>query len=250
MRFRIRAFATHLGASALTLSVILGALYVGWYKWPGWYLTGVASVVLVMVGVDVVVGPLLTLVIASPAKQRRLLARDVGVIILVQLIALLYGTVQLWNGRPLYLAFSENVLQLVQAYDIPADEAELGATENPTLAPRWYSLPRWIWAPLPPDEGERKKIVDAAMTGGTDVIGMPRFYKTWESGLPALKMQLKPMAAVTYFFPDQKKKLRERMLAAGLNPDQSNAITLTGRNKFLLAVFDPANLQLVALLHP
>src|SRR5580692_3227841 len=54
MKFRLKALGLHLSASACTLSLILGALYLGWYSWPGWALTDVTHVVVVMVGVDVV----------------------------------------------------------------------------------------------------------------------------------------------------------------------------------------------------
>src|ERR1700761_2359944 len=151
MRFRFKVFAIHLLSSATVLGLILGGLYLGWYRWPGWYLTDVSTVVLVMVGVDVVLGPSLTCIVANQSKPRRELTRDFGIIVAVQLCALAYGSYSLWNGRPLYYAFSERVLQLVQAYDINADEARLGREQNPSLAPHWYSLPRWVWAPLPQD---------------------------------------------------------------------------------------------------
>ena len=83
MNFRFKAFGLHLLCSIVALTTILGALYLGWYRWPGWYLADVSRVVLVMVGVDVVVGPLLTFIIASKKKPRRELARDVGIIIAV-----------------------------------------------------------------------------------------------------------------------------------------------------------------------
>src|SRR5580693_129350 len=118
MRFRLAALGLHLLASCVVLTVILGGLYLGWYRWPGWYLADVSQVVFVMAGVDLVVGPLLTFVIANAGKPRRVLARDIAVIVAIQLFALIYGTMSIWNGRPLYYAFSENVLQIVQAYDI------------------------------------------------------------------------------------------------------------------------------------
>ena len=173
MHFRLKLFALHLLSSATVLTLILGCLYFGWYRWPGWYLTDVSRVVLVMICVDVVLGPTLTLIIGNQKKSRRELTRDIGIIVVVQLCALTYGSVQLWNGRPLYYAFSENVLQLVQAYDIDANEAKLGRERNPALAPHWYSLPRWIWAPLPQDPDERQKIFQDAISGGDDVISMP-----------------------------------------------------------------------------
>lgn len=189
MKFRFKALGLHLLASTVALSSILGLLYLGWYRWPAWYLTDVSYVVIVMAGVDIVVGPLLTFVIARSSKPRRELTRDIAMIVAVQLCALIYGTGSLWNGRPMYYAFSESVLQLVQAYDIDAQESALGRQQNPDLAPHWYSLPRWISAPLPQDSLEREKIVSSAITGGDDVISMPRYFKSWEQGLPALRKQ-------------------------------------------------------------
>ena len=216
MRFRLKAFGLHLLASAVVLTLVLGTLYLGWYRWPGWYLADVLHVVTVLAGVDLAVGPLLTFVIARSSKPRRELTRDVAIIVAVQLFALLYGTVSLWNGRPLYYAFSENVLQLVQAYDIDAHELALARQQNAELAPHWYSLPRWIWAPLPLDSHERDRIVASAIVGGDDVISMPRYFKRWEQGLPALRTQLKKLDDLGFFSSADKNALKERMRAAGI----------------------------------
>jgi hypothetical protein len=247
MRFRLKAFSLHLLSSAAVLTLILGCLYFGWYRWPGWYLTDVTKVVVVMICVDVVLGPTLTLIIANQKKSRRELTRDIGIIVAVQLCALTYGSVSLWSGRPLYYAFSENVLQLVQAYDIDANEAKLGRQQNPALAPHWYSLPRWIWAPLPEDPDQRGKIVTAAVSGGDDVISMPRYFKRWEDGLPSLRKQLKKVDDVGYFAKGEKNKLKEKIKSTGMSDDQLDTMPLTGRGHPLLAVIDPKSLKIVAV---
>jgi hypothetical protein len=247
MHFRLKAFALHLLSSATILTLILAALYFGWYRWPGWYLTDVTRVVLVMVCVDVVLGPTLTLIIANQKKSRRELTRDIGIIVAVQLCALTYGSVSLWNGRPLYYAFSESVLQLVQAYDINDSEAALGRQQNPSLAPHWYNLPRWIWAPLPQNPDERQRIFEAAISGGDDVIAMPRYFKRWEEGIPSLRSQLKKVDDVAYFSKGQKKTLKDKMKAAGMADDQIDTIPLTGRGHPLLAVLDPTSLKIIAV---
>jgi hypothetical protein len=247
MRFRLKAFSLHLLTSAAVLALILGSLYFGWYRWPGWYLTDVTRVIIVMVCVDVVLGPTLTLIIANKNKPRRELARDIGIIALVQVCALAYGSVSLWNGRPMYYAFSESILQLVQAYDIDESEAKLGREQNPALAPHWYNLPRWIWAPLPNDTEARQKIVGAAISGGDDVISMPRYFKPWQEGLPSLRSQLKKVDDVAYFAKSEKKKLKEKMRAAGIADDQADVMPLTGRGHPLLAVIDPTNLKITAV---
>jgi hypothetical protein len=248
MRFRLSALGLHLFASCLLLSLVLGPLYFAWYRWPGWYLANVIQVTLVLAGVDLVLGPCFTFIIASAATPRRVLAREIAVIAVLQLCALAYGTASLWHGRPLYYAFSESVLQLVQAYDIDPSELMLARRENAPLLPHWYSLPRWIWAPPPQDAGEHDRIVQSAINGGDDVIAMPRYYRPWEAGLPALRAQLRKVDEISYFSGADKKLLEERMRAAGLATDQSNAIPLTGRGRPLLAVFDPAHLEIKAFI--
>jgi len=247
MKFRFKALGLHLMASATALMLIFGALYFGWYRWPGWYLADVSQVVFVMAGVDVVVGPLFTFIVAGANKPRRVLARDITVIVAIQLVALTYGAMSIWSGRPLYYAFSENVLQVVQAYDISPGEVDLARRQKAALAPHWYSLPRWIWAPLPEDSHERGRIVASAVAGGDDVISMPRYFKPWEQGLPALRTQLKKVDDVGYFSSIDKKKLKAQLQAAGLSADAPTALPLTGRGHPLLAVFDPASLTIIAI---
>jgi hypothetical protein len=247
MLFRLRAFGLHLLGSATVLTLVLGTLFLGWYRWPGWYLADVLQLVVAMVGVDLVLGPLLTFVVANKTKSMRELKRDIAIIIAVQLSALTYGSISLWNGRPLYFAFSENVLQMVQAYDIDSAEAALGRERNPGLAPSWSSLPRWIWAPLPKDPEERQKIFGSAISGGDDVISMPQYFKPWEAGLPSLREQLKKVDDVAYFSPGQKKKLKANMIAAGMSAEQLDTMPLTGRGHPLLAVFDLKTLKITAI---
>jgi len=246
MKFRLKAFGLHLLASTLVLTLIFGGLYLGWYRWPGWYLADVSQVVFVMAGVDLMLGPTLTFVIAGSNKTRRALTRDIAMIVAIQLCALIYGTVSIWNGRPLYYAFSEDVLQIVQAYDIEPQERALARRQKAELAPHWYSLPRWIWAPLPQDPDERNRIVASAVSGGSDVISMPRYFKRWELGLPALRSQLKKVDDIKYFSAAEKKRLKERMRTAGVAADQPDTIAMTGRGRPLLAVFDPAGLKITA----
>jgi len=248
MSFRATAFRIHLLASATALALVLGLLYAGWYRWPGWYLTGAVNLAAIMVGVDVVLGPMLTLIVANPRKPRRELRRDIGMIVAIQLLALAYGATTLWRGRPLYYAFSVNMIQLVQATDLDPRQVRYADHARLPLAPRWDSLPRWIWAPLPDDPKLRASIEQSAITGGYDVISMPRYFKPWSQGRSALRARLKKVAALRFFSAAQIAVLERRMRRAGLAPDVANSIPLTGRGPPLLAVFDPTTLRLLRVL--
>jgi hypothetical protein len=248
MRFRFRAFGLHLSASAVVLTLVLGSFYFGWYRWPGWYLADALTVVAALAGVDLALGPLLTFIVARASKPRVVLRRDIGIIVVIQLLALSYGATSLWKGRPLYYAYSEGVLEQVQAYDIDGQEADLGRQQNPDLAPHWYSLPRWIWAPLPKDPREHDRIMKSAVAGGDDVISMPRYFKPWAQGLPELRERLKNVDDQPYFSAAEKKILKQRLQSAGRPTDRMNSMALTGRARPLLVIFDPASLKIEALI--
>ncbi len=244
MHFRLKLFRLHLAASALVLSVVLGGFYLGWYHWPGWYLAVVTRVVVVMAGVDLALGPLLTFVIANPGKERRVLARDIACIAVIQLLALGYGSVQLWRGRPLFYAFSGGILQVVQAYDLDAQDAQLAHSSGAVFAPHWYSLPRWVYAP---DPGTG---VTAAGAKRLDFSTMPINFRPWDEGLVELRTRLEPINASRYFIFNEKAALRARIQKAGLHPEEHNSLPMMGRGRPLLVVFDWSTLKIEAILKP
>jgi hypothetical protein len=248
VKFRLKAFGLHLSGSATALTLVLGAFWLGWYRWPGWYLASALQIVGILVLVDLVLGPTLTLIVANPGKPRSELTRDITIIVVVQLIALAYGGVTLWSGRPLYYTFSVDRLELVQASDLKAGDISVARRGNPALAPFWYSLPRWIWAPLPEDADEAQRIVTAALSGGPDVIQLPRYFRPWEQGLPELRKHLQKLDEMPYFSPAEKRRLTSRLAQLGLVPDQANAMVMWGGSRRLLAVFDLETLRIRALL--
>ena len=250
MRFRFKAFGLHISASVTLLTLILGALCLGWYRWPGWYLTGALHVLVIVAIVDLALGPSLTFIVANPRKPRRVLARDIGVIVTVQLAALVYGAATLWLARPLYYPFSVDRLQMVQASDLEAREIALARQQNPALAPHWYSLPRWIWAPLPEDPDEAAKIVGSTLFGGQDVVQMPRYFKSWEQGLPKLRQQLARIDDVKGLSKAERQALRTRMSQLGLAPGERNALLMWGDVRRVLVIFDPGTLRIRAILKP
>jgi hypothetical protein len=230
LRFRLKAFGFHLSASATLLTLVLGSLYLGWYRWPGWYLAGVSGVVIIMMTVDVALGPLLTLVIASSTKPRRELARDIAMIAAVQLTALVYGATTLWQGRPLYYVYAVNRLEMVQAGGIDSSERVQMRTQEPELAPHWYSLPRWVSAPFDPK---------------------PQDFKAWDRGIPELRRHLSKVGDERMFNRTQRESLERTMERLGLAVNQPNTIPFHGSaGRLLLAVFDRKSMRLEASLAP
>lgn len=241
MRFRFKMLGWHFGASMATLLLVLGTLYLGWYRWPGWYLSGVLKILPIAIGVDAVLGPLMTFLIANPNKPRAELGRDIAVIVGVQVLALGYAAFTLWSGRPLYYAYSGKEISIVQAADIEPAEITLGQQTNPDFAPYWYSTPKWVYAPNATGKAGPSK-------DGSDSTEIPSDMLAWDKGLSDLRKKLKKVDDWNYFFVKQRNVLKKHMAEQGLAVDAANTMPMTGKGAPLLAVFDTNTMTIRVLL--
>ncbi len=66
-----RAFAIHLTASVTIFLIFLGIMFFVWYPAPYFEIDGGWRVLRILAGVDVVLGPLLTLIVFEPGSYRR-----------------------------------------------------------------------------------------------------------------------------------------------------------------------------------
>lgn len=238
MNFRLRAFGLHLFASFTVLTLILVSLYAGWYYWPGWYLLGAETVVALLIMVDLGLGPLATLVVSNPAKPRQEWRRDVAFVVLVQLVALGYGIHALWIGRPLFYVLSLDRIEVVSSVAFKGDTVEMARRKGARILPDWHTLPRWIWAPLPDDPGERERIIASAIGGGDDVVVLPQYFRPWAEGRAALSEQLLPMSRFSGHNALTEADYRTRLAALGLPEARLGALPVKGGRRDGAWIFD------------
>src|SRR5688572_1913520 len=138
---RWKASSIHLALSALLLSVIAVVLIWRWYP-PGLFHMARADTLLMLIGgVDLVLGPLLTLIVFKQGKKS--LKFDLTVIALLQVAALVFGLHTVWQSRPVFLVASDTRMTLLYANEIdPADLAEAPAAyrELSALGPRTVAV--------------------------------------------------------------------------------------------------------------
>lgn len=101
---RIKAFLIHLGISGL---IFLGLLYLIvfiWYPQPYFAADGGWQGIRLVTGIDMVLGPLLTLIVFKSGKPG--LKFDLSVIALVQLSALLWGVWTVYDQRTAMVTYA------------------------------------------------------------------------------------------------------------------------------------------------
>ncbi len=246
--FRLKALAIHMLCSAVVLTLVVGGLYIGWYYSPLWHLMGASTVVGVLIMVDMGLGPLATVVVASPKKPRSELRRDIALIVVLQLAALGYGVHALWAMRPLFLVFSGDRAEVISATAIDAPEVEAAvASGQVSLLPAMARLPTWVWAPLPEDEEARTNIVAGAIMGGKDVTAMPMYYQPLTAAGDALRNQLIPMDRVRGLKSLLPGEFERRLSAIGRNVEDLGVLPIEARAHDGAVIFDRKTLEPLAI---
>jgi len=195
--FRLRAVALHLLASALIAALAAALVFLLWYPSPYSTLAGGTSLFLLIVAVDVVMGPALTAVAASPGKGRAELTRDSAVIVVLLLAA--FGYVQ----YTMALAYEIDRFRVVTAADIePASLVEA----PPGLQTLSWVGPRQIAAVKPADPAEQMRAMELGL-GGFDLWTQPKYWRDYGPLADTAWKAVRPVPVVLAKYPKMAGKV-------------------------------------------
>lgn len=169
---RWKASAIHLGISILIVATLGTLLLLTCYPPAYAWAMGGLDLIGILMGVDITLGPLLTLFIWNTEKPS--LRFDVAVIALVQTLALGYGLYSIFWARPVYMVFAIDRFDLVTAAEIPETELKKARREEFRSLP--LAGPRIVAVQNPSDSAERAKILFSAISGGADLPQLPQYY--------------------------------------------------------------------------
>jgi hypothetical protein len=242
-RLRAAALAAsiHLICS-LVVAALAGVLVFGmWYPYPYRELSGGRELFFLIVGVDVVCGPLLTMVLFNPAKPRAELWRDLGLVAFIQLGALGYGLFTVWHARPLFLVQEVDRFKVVMAPDL--DAASIAALPA-SLQPLPWSGPRVVAIRPPANVEEKNHILFAAIEGGRDYAERPEFYLSYEgeNALKSLK-SAKPLVLFLKRWPDQQAAAEKLAAEKKIDLTQWVYLPVTGRQDWVALLDKKGQIQ-------
>jgi hypothetical protein len=187
LRLSAKPSAIHLGISFTIALLAMAVIFLLWYPGELAQLQGVSSLVLIMIGVDVVIGPLITLIIFVPGKKS--LRFDLTVIAALQTGALFYGLQTIHGGRPAYVVFSVDRFDVVAYQNVDRGSLERGAYEMKVSPLK----PKWAGARMPDDPKLRSDILVSALRGGPDLQHLPEYFLPLEDLRGEMLAQLRPM---------------------------------------------------------
>lgn len=175
LKHRLRAAGIHLLSSLAVALVAASLVLTVWYPWPYRVVSGGQSLLLILMTVDIVIGPLLTLAVFNTGKPARELRRDLAVIIALQLAALSYGLYTVYQARPVVLALEVDRFRVTSAIDVVKSELPQALQEFRSLS---LTGPRLVTTATP----NREQRLDAIVLGlgGADLGSRPSFWRPWD----------------------------------------------------------------------
>jgi hypothetical protein len=231
-----KAAATHFLLSVLVALVAATLVFGLWF--PGAYrdMAGGTELFLLIVTVDVVCGPLLTLVLFNPLKARRELFLDLGIVALVQLAALVYGLWTLWDVRPLYLPHEFDRFKVVSLNDLRGANTSVLPE---AMQPSFFKGPMQVGLRLPKDTEERNKVLFAALSGGADYGERPDFYVPFDASAAA-KTIVRSKSVKDYLsrYPELRPSVEKIAVALNQPVDQLRYLPIKARKDWI-AVLTP-----------
>lgn len=192
---RWRAAAIHVGLSAIIAMLALAAIRLVWYPGVLFSAAGGLKLFLLIAGVDVATGPLMTLIIFRQGKKG--LAFDLAAIAVLQVAALSYGVWVLYESRPAWIVFTVDRFELVRANDVLPEER---AKAKPPYDGLPVTGPPLVGVELPKDPAEQFRVGMSAM-GGHDLQDYPQYYVPYSRLAAKAAAKAKPLAELRGFNP-------------------------------------------------
>ncbi|MCP5141643.1 MAG: hypothetical protein H6980_04740 [Gammaproteobacteria bacterium] len=221
---RFQAAGIHLAISAMVALAFLALVFYVWYPQPYFDIGGGGHLLIVLIAVDVTIGPLLTLIVFKAGKPG--LKRDLAIIAALQITALILGAGVITNARPIYVVWSSDRFVVISPTDI-TDAAWQRASASRYPGPTWTG-PELVSVPMPADPQERNKLMFEVLSGNTDLPLEPRLYVPYAEDAESVRARLRDLAE---FGASPPAALAEALAGQRLEPAEVGWVPLVGRTR-------------------
>lgn len=134
------AFLVHLAASGVIFILLSALIYFSLY--PGVLFTtdGGVQGIKIIAGIDLVIGPLLTLIIFNPKKEK--LKQDLTIILTLQIGLLIAGMYLVYHSRPIAVIFSDGKYHTMSKDSFAMHQLDYRTIATHPFQPTYYIIPR------------------------------------------------------------------------------------------------------------
>lgn len=172
---RWKAASIHVSISVMIGLLVFALLSLVWFPTPYFDAAGGQHLILILLAVDLVLGPLLTLVLFKSGKKGMLF--DLWTIGIVQSTALVFGMYVIAQARPVFIVAAIDRFNVVLAVEL--DSADLADGQKPEFRSLSWTGPKLVAARLPVAGKDRTALLMSGMKG-KDIEKYPKFYVDYD----------------------------------------------------------------------
>jgi len=231
---RWQASGLHLLISITIAACAVALMLLVWYPPPLFEAEGGTGLLFILTGVDVILGPLITLVIFRQGKRG--LKLDLTVIGIVQFCALVYGVHIVFIARPAYIVFNQDHFEIAHAVDLAP--AELARAKLPEYRRIPVTGPVWVAAVMPSDPAERSELATQAFAG-RDLQEFPSTWVSYESRRTDVLAKAMTLEQLRKAEPTYVRAVEEALAGTGITAADVRFVLLRARQAWVVVFIDP-----------
>ena len=229
---KLKAFSIHLFISATIVGIVFVLIFLFWYPRPYFEANGAWTVLRVLVMVDLVLGPLLTLVLFKRGKKGLVL--DMCIVAAIQLAALIYGVHVIFGERPYYLAFAVDRFEVIGKVEIDANKIKY-----PELKIKPNQGPILVYSDFPKDKKQRENFLfEVVIQGKPDLERRPEYYHPYLLNKDKVLQKAKPLSDLIRGETSNQKKIDKFLKRHSDTQESYLYLPLVGKNNDLALVLD------------
>jgi hypothetical protein len=243
---RWQAAGIHLLISVAIAAVSLLLMLRLWYPPPLFAAEGGNDLLFIIVAVDVIIGPLITLIVYKAGKPS--LRFDLTVIAILQLCALVYGVHTMFIARPVFIAMTTSQFETVRANDFTP--ANLAQAKLPAFRSLPLTGPVYVAIDLPRNLKALGEIMSQSSKSGSVVTEMPKYFVPYSDKRKQAIEQSEPLAPAIERGGDFATLAQKYLNESGRKATTLKFMPLQTRRGYGAVLIDAASGDIVTVLPP
>jgi len=229
---RWQAAGLHFLICVAIAAAVVTLMLAVWYPGRLFQAAGGNDLLMILVAVDVTLGPLLTLIVFQSGKPG--MAFDLSVIAAVQIAALVYGGTVVFLARPAFVVFVKDRFEVVTAAEL--DPQDLAQAKYPQFRELPLGGPGLAVAEMPAEPAERMKLIEYSL-GGRDLQTFPQIFVPYAERRADVLAKAKPLGELRAD-PDVTQAIDAYLAGAGAGAKDEPALLLRTRFAWLVVIVD------------
>ncbi len=220
---RLKFFLSHLAISGTVAITIIGLVFFVWYPAPLATAVGVTQIFLMMLAIDVIVGPMLGFIVYKEGKKS--LKIDLTVIIALQISALCYGIYSIGQGRPAWLVYYADRFELVRKNEIIEDHIDQAPQKFQHVS---WTKPQFVAIKSAKNIQQHNDDIFMEVLGGISLAQQPERYEDITQAKTQIQQRALPLKDLEKYNPKIKveKFLVKYPQATAWLPLKANAVDM------------------------